>query len=405
MPILVFLRKSILFFPRRIFRLLKPLFKLLLFFIFTLLFFLVALLSRFKRKYNVGFGPEPLINNVHHKKALLSNGIEAETFVTHCYYISNEFDIIIKGEFSYLFFIKLLLRYKAVFYYFNGGLLSFSYPRITLLCSLEPFFLKLANIKTILMPYGSDIQDFNVYNDVVYKNAYNSDYPQFLRKQFIKTEKRVKFWLKYADWVIAGCDWVNYLPYWDTLMLAHFSVDNKKWFPLEHNLPPKFNKERPLRILHAPNHKAIKGTNFIEKNINELITEGYPIEYSLIQKVPNDQLVPIVQNADIVIDQLVIGWYGIFSLEVMSCKKPVLVYIKPELERLYILSGLLDINELPFIKSDYDTLKDNIINILNNPSLVSDYGEKSFNYVNKHHSCEYVGKVFSDILIKLGCHN
>ena len=32
--------------------------------------FLIALLNRYNKKYDVGIGPEPLINNVYHKMAL-----------------------------------------------------------------------------------------------------------------------------------------------------------------------------------------------------------------------------------------------------------------------------------------------------------------------------------------------
>jgi len=89
----------------------------------------------------------------------------------------------------------------------------------------------------------------------------------------------------------------------------------------------------------------------------------------------------------------------------MSCKKPVLIYISPELERLYIMAGLLELNELPCIKTDHNILKNNIINIINNPSQIPEIGQRSLDFVNKHHSCEYIGSIFKGILNKLGCLN
>ena len=405
MSFLIFIKKIILFSWQKFEYLCYTIFSIFLFSIFFPLYFFLAIISRFTKKDKVGFGPEPLINNVHHKKALSLYGIKTETFVNHIYWLSDDFDIIIKRSLSYIYFIYCLFSYKAIFFYFNGGLLSFAYPNNIFLKKTEPLLLKVAGIKIIMIPYGGDVQNFNAHNDVVYKYAYITDYPTFVKKQMKYIENRVKLWTKYAHWIIAGCDWVNYLPYWDTLMLAHFSVDNNKWFPIETIIPDKFDKTRPLRILHAPNHKAIKGTDFIEKTIAELQAENYPIEYSLVQKVPNDKLVSIVQNADIVIDQLIIGWYGIFALEAMSCKKPVFIYINPELERMYIMAGLLELNELPCVKSDHNTLKTNIINMIDNPSQIGEIGTKSYDFVNKHHSLEYVGKVFSDILDKLGCLN
>jgi hypothetical protein len=56
--------------------------------------FLLSLLSRLsRRKYDVGIGPEPLINNIYYKKALSSEGYRVFTFVKLIYYITSEFDV------------------------------------------------------------------------------------------------------------------------------------------------------------------------------------------------------------------------------------------------------------------------------------------------------------------------
>ena len=55
--------------------------------------FLIALLNRYNKKYDVGIGPEPLINNVYHKMALEKNGYKVITFVAKSYYITSKFDI------------------------------------------------------------------------------------------------------------------------------------------------------------------------------------------------------------------------------------------------------------------------------------------------------------------------
>jgi hypothetical protein len=51
--------------------------------------FLIALLSRLARRpIDIGLGPEPLINNIYHKKALSVFGYVAETFVDQVFYIT-----------------------------------------------------------------------------------------------------------------------------------------------------------------------------------------------------------------------------------------------------------------------------------------------------------------------------
>src|SRR3954471_13281273 len=54
---------------------------------------LATIIARFVPRRRVGLGPEPLINNVHHAKALRRHGYEATTFVSHVYFITSEVDV------------------------------------------------------------------------------------------------------------------------------------------------------------------------------------------------------------------------------------------------------------------------------------------------------------------------
>jgi hypothetical protein len=71
------------------------------------IFFLIAFCRRFRRKpIDVGLGPEPLINNLYHKKALGHYGYSAETFVADVYFITDKSDVrgdkIFYSKFRYL---------------------------------------------------------------------------------------------------------------------------------------------------------------------------------------------------------------------------------------------------------------------------------------------------------------
>ena len=59
-----------------------------------ILFAIVSRILNFRK--GIGLGPEPLINNVYHKKALEKYGYTAETFVTDTYFITSEFDKVFK---------------------------------------------------------------------------------------------------------------------------------------------------------------------------------------------------------------------------------------------------------------------------------------------------------------------
>lgn len=363
----------------------------------------VALIARGRCRRRVAFGPEPMINNVHHAKALRAQGYEVTTFVSHVYYITQEFDLRWKHGRPwnhYALFAFVVWRCKILYIYFNGGPLGW-----TPLRGLEPWLMRLAGVRVVALPYGGDVQDFGVHDDVVYRNAYLNDYPQFIRKHMASRAAQVGRWCRGADWVVSGCDWVRYMPWWDSLMLAHFSVDTAQWTPPRpdiYSVPTVFSATRPLRILHAPNHRAIKGTPFLVKVVEQLQGEGLPIEFRLLEKVPNDRLRTILSEVDIVVEQLVIGWHGIFALEAMALAKPVFSYIAPELERLYILNGLLESNELPIIRVDHQTLETELRAAVAGRIPLAEVGRKSRAYVLRHHSLEIIGAEFARINTRLG---
>jgi glycosyltransferase involved in cell wall biosynthesis len=362
----------------------------------------VTLLARFSLKNtHIGLGPEPLINNIYHKKALQKYGYTAQTFVNDVYYITHEFDVRadrwIKNEnlrrlvLPVFLFVYSIFKYQCLYIYFNGGALGLG---SLFLWRVEPFLYKISNTKIVVMPYGSDVQDTTRSNNLMFKDALNHDYPhQRLRRPRISGQ--IDLWTKWADHVISGCEWVDYMYYWDTLMIAHFSIE------IEPEPPPAISysgqNKKTLRILHAPNHQAIKGTRYIVKAVNELREEGFDIELLTLQRVPNSQIRDLIASVDIVVDQLVVGWYAMFAIEAMAAGKSVLCYLREDLKQLYLFAGLLEPDEIPIINCSFATVKEQIRELALHPERLVEIGQKSRNYVIKHHSVTAVGKVFDQI--------
>ena len=382
--------------------------------ILTPILFLIAFCCRFRRKgIDVGLGPEPLINNLYHKKALEHYGYSAQTFVADVYFITDEFDVrsdkIFDGKPLYLrkplkylaclhLFILSLLRYKCLFIYFTGGPLGLA---TALLWRIEPLLYRLAKLKIVVMPYGGDVQELSRSANLLYKCAISVDYPEhrFRRKRIAS---RIDLWTRRADHVISGCEWVDYMYYWDTLMLAHFSIDTDVWKPAvahETTSPAKAGK---LKILHAPNHRAIKGTQYFLDAVKELREEGLEIELILLERVPNEEVKQAMASADIVADQLIIGWYAMFALEGMAMGKPVLCYLREDLQQLYIASDLVCANEIPIINCSPATVKEAIRALVSDRDRLAEIGKRSREYVIEHHSTQAVGKVFDRINRSIG---
>jgi len=362
------------------------------------------------KKIDVGLGPEPLINNIYHKKALLIYGWTAETFVTNLYYITQDFDrkFLIKDEFRNRRFITRIVQlwsllsaatytlrtYHVVYIYFRGGIIS-QLPGFLWL--FEPYCYALAGVKVVVMPYGSDVQVMSRSPNLLFKHVMTKDYPEH-RKQNELIAKKITLWTVHADHVIAGVEWVDYMVYWDSLMLAHFSIEVPEKAPLysDKDIGSVF------RIVHAPNHREIKGTRYLMDAIEVLQSEGCNIELTLIERKSNAEVLEAIREADLVADQFVIGWYAMFALEAMSLAKPVLCYLRNDLISFYECANVVEKGEIPLINVSPIELIDAIRTLYNDRKKLQDVGLESFQFVKKYHSVEAVGGVFHQINQSIG---
>jgi glycosyltransferase involved in cell wall biosynthesis len=372
----------------------------------------IALLARGREKpVDVGLGGIAILNNIHHKRALIRQGFSAETFCCVPYPLSDEFDVKIyqgEGALSALWwriavFRHAAFRYKILYFYFDNSLLFAS----DWLWRFEPQLLRLARIRSVVMPYGGDVQDMTRSPNLLFKHRRALDYPELglLRR---RVSRRIDLWTEHADHIIAGCEWVDYMHSWHTLMLAHFSIgigpddappprsEEAEWGEGEH--------QRPLRVLHAPNHRFIKGTDLLIEAIDGLRREGENIELVIVEAATNAEVLAAMESVDVVADQFVIGWYALFALEAMSHGKPVMVFIRPDLHAFYRDAGLLRPGEIAesLIETGPGEIKDRLLWCLRHRRRLPEIGLHGKAFARRHHSLEAVGAVFARINRDLG---
>jgi len=367
------------------------------------IFFVCYISQKTKKEIDVGIGPLPIVSHQYQKKAMELYGYKVETYVDQVYFITSNFDIradlfFKKYPFLHYSFLPIFLfvfaifRYKSLYFYFNGGALW----RTRILWRLEPYFYRLAGVKTVITAYGGDVQNMSHCDNLLYKTTMSKDYPGF-RMLRSGIEKRIDLWTTFGDHLLGGCDWVKYMYHWDTLVLAHFTVDTHEWKP-----PIVKKKNQKMVVFHAPNHVNIKGSRFIIKAVEELQLEGYKIELIMKQKIKHSNIKKLMANVDVVVDQLVVGWYGMFAVEAMSLGKPVLCNIDKNLENLFIFEGIIKKNSLPVIKCDYGNIKEVLKQMIGMKRKLNNIGKKSRSFVMEYHSLNKMGEVFDQINKKNG---
>jgi glycosyltransferase involved in cell wall biosynthesis len=116
------------------------------------------------------------------------------------------------------------------------------------------------------------------------------------------------------------------------------SFDALRWVPDAHVVPPGLDlrrytpvpsedRRRPI-VLHAPSSRRRKGTEHVIA-----ACEGLDVDLDIVEGLRHDEARRHYERADIVVDQLNAGWYGVFALEAMALGKPVLGYLREEAVR------------------------------------------------------------------------
>jgi len=190
---------------------------------------------------------------------------------------------------------------------------------------------------------------------------------------------------------------VRFLRYADRCF--HLNPDLRRWLPGSRFLPyasVDLNAVRPradsgsrevVRIAHAPSNREVKGTRHVIAAVERLRTDGVAVELDLIEGVSRDQVLARVDAADIVVDQLRIGWYGGLAVEAMALCKPVVCRISEQTPEDNPFGS-----ELPIVRADAGTLADRLRELIGDRDQRARLGEQGRRFCERHHDPQAVAR-------------
>lgn len=316
-------------------------------------------------------------------------GQPALSVVRSTYHISKDFDVVLSrwcaGQRWLLYpvtgaaFLIMLATASRVHTFADGGLLP-SLRRRGQVSALELLSYRLFGIPHFVWTYGADVRT-RERTLALGPNNCCTDCTQ-IRKACICDDEagnRNIVRLKNNGSIIFSMgDMIEYTP---------GSRNDLFFWPLdlsgvhEHTVDiSKVSGARPLRVVHAPNHREFKGTRYLESAIQALQAEGVSIELVLVEKMSNQQALNVYRTADVIFDQCLIGFHGYFALEAMALGKPVMCYIRKPND--YLLCA----EECPIINTHVDTLKDDLYRLALAPESLPVIGRKGREYVERHYS-------------------
>jgi hypothetical protein len=261
--------------------------------------------------------------------------------------------------------------------YGNNLFIKFILRMYVKLC--RKFEQELLQKKVIAVTYqGDDARqsDYCIKNfPISIANEVGSDY--YFPDLDFRKRCRIRWFEEYADLIYAlNPDLLWVLPERATF-IPYANVNILEWTPV-------FKKPsvRPL-VLHAPSHRNAKGTHYIIDAVNRLKDEGILFDFILVEGRSNADARLLYEQADLVIDQLLAGWYGGLAVEVMALGKPVISYLRRS-DLVFIPPEMRE--ELPIIEADpfsiYSVLREWLTVRLGD---LMERGARSREYVERWH--------------------
>jgi hypothetical protein len=146
----------------------------------------------------------------------------------------------------------------------------------------------------------------------------------YSRESDMRKRHRIARFAQYADRIYAlNPDLLHVLPS-QAQFLPYSHIDLRDWMPVH-----KSNGDSKVPVVvHAPSHRGTKGTRFVLDAISQLKAEGVAVKFLLVEGMTHTQARRMYEEADLVIDQLLAGWYGGVAVEAMALGKPVICYIR-----------------------------------------------------------------------------
>lgn len=279
------------------------------------------------------------------------------------------------------FFIKAIFKYN-VFHFISGETILTRKLR-----RFELWTYKLLGKKVIMHFVGSDIRSEK------YLEEKHQHLEAYLRGEYqIKAAKSEAFQLqlikdarKYASKVLVStADLLEIMPE-ATFIPVFLDLDKHPSY-----LDPK--PAQPIVILHSPSAFNTKGSSYVHKILTEIKeqfkeqveikTPGKKLQKGQFYSLTRYELLDVLKETHIVIDQMLIGWYGLKSVEALSHGCEVFCYIEKAAMKEFTTDQPIHPCNVLELK---EKLSETISILLNSPERTVSTQQK-IEFINKHHN-------------------
>lgn len=189
------------------------------------------------------------------------------------------------------------------------------------------------------------------------------------------------------------------LQFYSTLDLAEstpgavnlpLAIESERWIAAGRARPlPDLDRRDgvngPVVIAHAPTNRLIKGTPHVIAAVERLQRDFPHVELRMIERQRWDTMPEFLSGADILVDQLMMGWYGLLAIEGMAVGKPVVAYIRDDFR---------DVRpELPVVSAEPATVYEVLRDLVRDPARRAALGARGPEFVARVHDTRAVAEL------------
>jgi glycosyltransferase involved in cell wall biosynthesis len=266
--------------------------------------------------------------------------------------------------------------------------------------SFQPFFpaeprlandlafglIRLVGIRIIAFPFGTDVAYRDRYRDRYdWLGRLQADYPGWDLELWGQTTRyRVALYSRHARLVIGMDSSLSRFLTRNDLHFKSFPIDTERIQPsvsVEHATP---------LIVHATNHRHVKGTDLLIDCVQQLQKAGVACELLLVEKVEREEALRLYGQADVIADQFVMGAYGVFALEALASGKPVMTFLDGQ----HLANPVFN---LPLVNTTHTNMPGVLAALLGVRELRERIGRVSREQVEKYQSVDAMAEVWKQI--------
>ena len=263
----------------------------------------------------------------------------------------------------------------------NYDIFHFHYGQSLLPYNWDLPILRLLGKKTLMQYWGTDIIQFDIavkrteYSPEEIQEVFHKQDDNLKRQKIAQMEKKV-------DLTIIGDYALQIFSPKSKIVPIALDLNQFKFVGVEEG-PHK------LKVVHAPSNRLVKGTDHIIKILDQLQKDGLDFELILVEGKSNAEAMEIYKSADLIIDDIMQGPYGILCMEALALGKPVMCHIDQSLVAHY--------PGLPIINVSPHNLAQQVKKVLEDTKMRVDLSYEGRKYMEANHDIMKTAEKFIDL--------